>query len=212
MSTSLAVLQFAKWRRDRPRLTVTAKLVHSPASDTEDPNSGIGTPVMVERGRDVLNERVAIAITIANHGEQALQIVGVIVEGGAGDITNANQIVPSPLPAVIEPRSMVTVTVQKEFLDMESEVFFFGVVDALGRRHPVAATEAQTLIERAWEMPTRVAWFRRRDDPQAEPVRAFQARQPSSITSRPKAKSDRSLASRPVPKPSSSATDGGTES
>lgn len=199
VSTSLAFMQFVKWRRERPRLVVSAALSFASASDGEDPYEHLGTPVVVQQGRDVMNQRALVTITVANHGEKALQVVGVLVEDAniSGTISTT-QVVPSPLPAVVEPRSSVSVLLQKEFLDMSSQITFFGVVDALGRRHPVTKSEAKSVVERAWQLPTRAAWFQRRDDPGAEPVRAFQSKQPSNLTTRPKMGSDRPIASRPV--------------
>ncbi|MDH6198521.1 hypothetical protein M2272_005180 [Mycobacterium frederiksbergense] len=201
VSTSLAVLQFVKWRRERPRLIVNASLVYHPASRDEDPGEGFGTPLALQQDRDITYSRVVVKLDIANHGEQALQVVGVIIESSNSVTANANQVVPDGLPAVIEPRSSVVVELQKEFLDMTSEIRFFGVVDALGRRHAVPEANAKAVIERAWQLPTRVQWVRRRDDPDADPVQAFQAKQRSSITSRPRTASDRPLVSRVPSRP-----------
>ncbi|TDZ95246.1 hypothetical protein CCUG60885_01377 [Mycobacteroides salmoniphilum] len=202
VSTSLAVLQFAKWRRERPRLVVKASLEYVSASAGEDPNAGFGTPLVVKRDRDVLDQRVSVKLNVANHGEQALQVVAIIIEAsGSGPIVNVNQIVAEGLPAVIEPRSSVTVDLQKEFLDMASEIMFVGFVDALGRRHPVPDTNAKSAIESSWRLPTRVQWYQRRDDPEADPVQAFQAKQQSSITNRPRKQNERPLASRAVSRP-----------
>lgn len=204
VSTSLAVLQFVKWRRERPRLIVNALMSYHPSSGDEDPYLGLGTPVALQQDR----KRAVVSINVANHGEQALQVVGFIIEAGSPALVRVNQVVPDGLPAVIEPRSSVAVGLQKEFLDTESEILFFGVVDALGRRHAVPEASAKTLIETAWQLPTRVQWVCRRDDPDGERFQAFKALQPTSITTRPRTKSDRPLVSRAAPAPADRGLDG----
>jgi hypothetical protein len=154
-----------------------------------------GTPVVVKRGDDDLLEQVLISITVRNRGGRAIQISSVLVETLANDSLQAYEIVPSALPQTIDPEGSVVVTIQKEFLDDSHVVTFLGVLDALGRRHAVEVMMARNLIEASWALPTRVATYRRRDDPNKE-VRAFQTKDRFSMSRRPVAKMPSRIATR----------------
>jgi hypothetical protein len=204
LSTALAILQFVNWRRDRPKVSVTAAITLSPISDIEDPDTR-GTPVTVQHGSDALPEEMLITFTIVNGGGKALQISAVVIESIAGDHVNIKEITPHPLPVVLEPLTSIITTVQKETIDMEKSITFIGVVDALGRRYGVEEQACKALVLRSWEAPTRVAWFRRRDDPTAPMVQAFRMLDRSVLSTRPlrkgRWKTDHIIVDRAAPTP-----------
>jgi hypothetical protein len=202
VSTSLGALQFVNWRHARPRL-VLASTISNEATSLKDDDTTVGKLVHVQRGQDVLSELVTIKVTVVNHGDKALQLAAVVVESLAGDRINAQHVTPDPLPTVLEPRTGITLDLQKEYIDMADEIVFFGVVDALARRHPVPAEAAKNIILQSWGLPSRVKWFRRKDDPASEPVRACQMRQPCNMNSRPATNKDRPFITRqPLAPPS----------
>jgi hypothetical protein len=125
-----------------------------------------------------------ISFTIVNGGGKALQISGIVVESIAGDHINIKEITPNPLPVVLEPLTSIITTIQKETIDMESSITFIGVVDALGRRYGLEEQACKALVLRSWEAPTRVGWFRRKDDPAAPMIQAFRMFDRSVISTR----------------------------
>jgi hypothetical protein len=202
VSTSLGVLQFINWRHARPRLVVSCAISNE-ATSLKDDGTTVGKLVHVQRGRDVLSELVTVRVTVVNHGDKALQLAAIVVESLAEERVNVQHVIPDPLPTVLEPRTGITLDLQKEYLDMADQIVFFGVVDALARRHSVPAASAKSVISQSWDLPSRGTWFRRKDDPTSEPVRAFQTRQSSSMNSRPATKKDRPFITRqPLTPPS----------
>jgi hypothetical protein len=183
LSSMLAGYQVITQIRDRPRLKVTADFRFQPLKESQK-DAAVGTPTNIRRGRDVHLEEVLVVFTISNEGGAALQIFGVVVESLTKDLISISEITQSPLPHVLEPRTSIRVPIQKEFIDQNPAITFLGIVDALGRRHGIPRERARDLIFRSWSLPTRVAVYQRRDDPD-EKVRAFQARTPASISSRP---------------------------
>jgi len=211
LSTALAILQFVNWRRDRPKVSVHAKMRFSPISDVEDPNIR-GTPCMVERGADTLPEEMLVEFQIVNGGGKALQVSAIVVESIAGDHIDINEITPDPLPVILEPLTSIITTIQKETIDMGSSITFIGVVDALGRRYGLEEQACKALVSRSWAAPTRVGWFRRKDDLSAPLVRAFRMVDRSVISTRPlkqgRWKPDRVIVARAAPTPTNTnATD-----
>src|SRR5215210_3281901 len=97
LSTLLALAQFLQaWRR-RSRIVVDADLVYSSRGSH-------GTPVLIERGSDVLEETVSVRFTIRNLGGSPVQILGLLLESG-GSVArartlNTHQISPQGLPVV----------------------------------------------------------------------------------------------------------------
>lgn len=181
LSTTLAAIQLANWKANRPRLKVACRWE---AGTVEDPaGADIGTPVKVQRGRDILDEVHFLRMEVSNSGDKGIQISSVTLESFENGIIGVAEIVPSVLPTVLEPRAAITLTVQKGFIDCVSRVTFFGVSDALGVRHAASEESIRSVVRTSWEMPTAVQWFARRDDP-AIVISAFQAKQRSRLSSR----------------------------
>lgn len=183
LSTGLATLQFLTWLRARPRIKVDCNLEFMTSSG-DDENEAKGTIVPVIHDRDVYQEEVLVRFHITNHGDKGVQIVAVVLEAIAEQYIHTNEITPDPLPTILEPFTSIDMTIQKEFIDMELAITFLGVVDALGRRQSVPDVQCRDVVTKCWDMPTRVGWFVRRDDPEAPPVRAFQSKDKFRLSSR----------------------------
>jgi len=173
------------------------------SGDNED--EARGTIVTVVRDLDVLQQEVLVRFHISNHGDKGVQIAAVVMEAIGGQYINISEITPDPLPTILEPFTSIDVTIQKEVIDMESAIIFLGVVDVLGRRHSVPDVRCRELATKCWDMPTRVGWFARRDDPEAPLVRAYQIQDRGrlsrrAVTSLPKRKR-RPIVSRTEPEP-----------
>jgi len=139
--------------------------------------------MIVQSGDDFQFEEAVVTMNIANSGSLPLQISAVLLENPGADANTIaiTQIVPTPLPHTLDPRTSIEVEFQKEWIDMTEGVSFIGVVDALGRRHGLSPDEARELLEESWRLPTRVAEYSRRDDP-SKTAYAFQQRDPGTTS------------------------------
>ncbi|MEU4402566.1 hypothetical protein [Micromonospora orduensis] len=187
-------------RKPEAKLNLEAWIA-TPRRDSDDDNPH-GTPIKVKQGRDVMDAQIVIMMKILNIGERSVQVLAVLIESRIGDKIHIRQVEPSPLPLVVDPYTSVEVVFQKEHLDMDSEITFFGIVDGLGARYPLEAGKAIALVKQSWGLPTRVSWFRRRDDP-TEVVRAYQTKEKCTLSTREiktLKKAPKTLVSRDEPK------------
>ena len=175
LSTLLALGQAVNSWRQRSRITVSATMAYAPSGT-------YGTPVRVQRGKDLLDEVVSVSITIRNIGGVPVQVLGVLLEDLVADRLNVVQITPHGLPVVLDPGTTTMVQLEKEHLDDLAACTFIGVVDGTGHRHSVV--NPRSLIEDSWRLPTRLAVYQRRDEP-ADRVVAFQVADPAILTTRP---------------------------
>jgi hypothetical protein len=175
LATSIALAQFVTWWRKRVRVEVRTRIVRSSLGGVE-PQISRGTAVRVVRHADEFWEEILVGLEVRNKGGTPVQIVAVLVEFVDSGMVTSFQIVPDPLPSVLQPGTRIECSVQKEFLDSASAVTFFGVVDALGRRYAPPKAESIDVIGSSWCLPTRIGQFRSRKDANAPPVSAFPAR------------------------------------
>lgn len=181
LSTMLAVLQISTWRNARPRLTVTCQPMFKSVNDND--SDTFGTIVDVKQGGDILKNEMVIEFIVTNHGDKAVQVSAVVIESVDQRLLGTFHVSAKPLPIVLEPRTSEIIEVQKEHIDMTDSISFLGVVDATGRRHAAPRDQSIRLTEACWAAPTRVKWFRRKDDPSVA-VRAFQAKSNSRFKQR----------------------------
>jgi hypothetical protein len=181
LSTLLGATQVVAWARNRPRIKVDARISYAPLNKS-DVKGAKGTPVYVQHGDDILLEQAIVNITVVNEGALALQISAILIEELNDRIVSTKEIIAKPLPHALEPRTSITISFQKEFIDEASSITFIGVVDALGRRHAPPRERALMLIEQSWGLPTRLRKYQRRDD-HTKTVFAFQARDPANLSS-----------------------------
>lgn len=175
LATVIAITQFVGWWRSRVRVEVSTHFVRSALSPSEKDDAR-GTPMQVERDSEVLWEEALISLEVRNWGGKPVQIVAVLVESSEREGVQSFQVIPEPLPHVLEPGTRIEITLQKEVLDMGSAITFLGVVDALGRRYAPPDDQTTRVVQSSWASPTRVRRFRSRAHPDAAPVLAFQMR------------------------------------
>ena len=173
LATILALAQFIAWLRRRVNLEVVTGITRG-AVDEGERESSKGTPICVRRDDSDLWEEALVAIEIRNRGGTPVQIVGVLVEFIEDGKLSSFQVIPEPLPSVLQPVTRIECSIQKEFLDFAPAIVFFGVVDELGRRFAPARSESVAVISASWKLPTRVGNYRRRDGKDGETVSAFQ--------------------------------------
>ncbi len=183
VATGVAVFQVATHFRDNPRITVTAAFSYS-ASSEDRQSATRGTLRQVERDGVVLTEEMLISFNVVNHGRRAVQISSVYCEELQDAAFRTFELTPTPLPVTLEPLSSIEMSIQKEVIDMMDSVYSVGVVDALGRRHEISPDDVIEIARVSWNNPTRVAWYHRRDSPEATPVRAFQTQDNARLHSR----------------------------
>lgn len=161
------------WRslHDRPILKINAAI--SSATAGKD-RVAYGTRIETEHGE----KDFFVGITIRNHGKKSFQIAAVFVETQI-----LHQVRSLNLPAILEPGCLLETRIQKEWLD-DPETTTFGVLDGLGRRHAIPHDIARSLIEVSRKMPTNRCQYRKKDDPNAPPVWAWQLQDNSVIASR----------------------------
>src|SRR5680860_1840895 len=109
--------------------------------------SAYGTPIMVQRGNDVLEETVAIRFTIRNLGGNPVQVLGLVLETlvMSSHVLQTRQVTPDGIPVVLEPGTTIEANLQKEHLDLLEACTVIGVVDWTGRRHGVRSEQAARL-------------------------------------------------------------------
>lgn len=183
VATGVAVFQVGTRFRDNPRIAVTASFLYLASSEDEQ-STARGTIRQVDRDGVVLAEEMLISFNVVNRGRRAVQISSVYCEELQESAFRVFELTPAPLPITLEPLSSVEMSIQKEVIDMMDSISSIGVVDALGRRHEIPADDAVEVARVSWNAPTRVAWYRRRDSPEAPPVRGFQIQDNASLHSR----------------------------
>lgn len=200
-------------RKPQIALKVDVSLLYRTSGRDKTHRTTKGTPIQVRRGRDVQDEEVTLSMTVANAGERAVQVSAVVLEAVAGTSLNIRHITTEPLPAILEPYTSIDLEIQKEHIDFEDQITFLGVVDALGNRYAAPKEQSIRTITAAWSLPTRVDWFRRRDDPSGV-VRAYQSAENSRLSHRSLStmkKRPATLAARPVQQPPSASSQAGGE-
>lgn len=173
LSTVLAIKTLISTVRNKPRIKVIANLIY--LSCNEDDNT---------RGTKVYNDRggwseVLIEVKASNSGSESLQIVSVYID--EEESSSFKQIFPKNIPVVLEPRTQLQTTIQKEWID-NSKVAELGVLDALGKRHPIDGVELEDLIGRSNALPSNKKKYRYEET--GEEFEAFQIADPSSFNSR----------------------------
>ncbi len=161
LSTVLAIKTLVSAARDRPRISVDASLVFLSCSESDTTK---GTKVYQE-GRGW--SEVRIHIRVRNKGPQSLQIVSVFVQ----DSKTSHQIFPENIPAVLEARTQLETTIQKEWIDSVN-VQALGVLDAMGKRHNVRAKQLQEIVNRSNTLPSNKKKYRHKKT--GEEIEAFQ--------------------------------------
>ncbi len=173
LSTVLGVVELLKHLGDRARILVEADLSFRP---TEPEAATKGTRVQTKHGW----QEVLLSIRMANRGRRPMQITACVVEENNGHMT---QVIPDQMPVVLDPNTSLQVEIQKEWLD-EGEVTFFGVVDALGRKHGASGDALLGLLRRCRELPTNRKQYRHKET--GELVTAFQAKDQAVLSRRRK--------------------------
>jgi hypothetical protein len=182
ISTALAVLTFVKFLREKPRISVEATPIFTPAAGDDETH---GVLVRTRRGDDILWEEADIEIRVRNAGAQACQITDVFVETA----TTSQQVTPIGLPVVLEPKTSCSVRVQPEYFApkapaeeggmKEVTVEAVGVFDALGKKHPIPNKNLVTLVRFCSELPLRTARYKHKET--GNIVVAFQVKDTATI-------------------------------
>lgn len=171
LSTILAMKVIWSFARDVPRLNVDAALVYISCNETDVTK---GTKIQDKKG---LWSQVLLRIRVSNSGSKSLQLVSIYME----EETSSHQVFPENIPIVLEPRTQVETTIQKEWLD-NTQVQEFGVLDALGKRHPIEHQLLVELIRASNELASNKDKYRHKET--GEIVEAFQVKDRSSINSK----------------------------
>jgi hypothetical protein len=170
LATVLAVINIIKEYRQRPKLSVDAKLISRPCGEDEDTH---GVKIKVERGLHIISEEVLVEFTVRNSGLQSIQVNAVYVETE----TNIAQIIPSSFPVVLQPNTSVTASVQPELfvpLNIDPEaletdvmqldvVLSIGIFDALSNKHSVDKEKLDKVVKSCRALPLRVGVFKHTD-------------------------------------------------
>jgi hypothetical protein len=160
-STILAIRTFVSAARDRPQISVSASLVSLSCNESDTTK---GTKVYLEeRGWS----EVRIQIRVRNQGSRSLQIVSVFVQ----DSKATHQIFPENIPSILEPRTQLETTIQKEWVD-NVDVQALGVLDATGKRHDVPVKQVHETIEKSNALPSNKRKYRHKET--GEEVEAFE--------------------------------------
>jgi hypothetical protein len=171
LSTILALKALMSSARDKPRIKVNAELIFLSCNESDS-----------TKGTKVYNEKsgwseVRIRVKASNSGSKSLQIVSVYID----EEKSSHQIFPENIPVVLEPRTQVETTIQKEWID-KSQINELGVLDALGKRHAIEAIGLEDLLKKSNALPSNKKKYRQKKT--GEEVEAFQVADRSSINSR----------------------------
>ncbi len=171
LSTILGIKTLISVARDRPRIRVSADLLYLPCSKDAQTK---GTKIHDENGGW---REVRIGITASNAGSKSLQLVSVYLLGN----DRSDQIFPENIPVVLEPRTQVETTIQKEWVD-NTHVVELGVLDALGKRHAIAPVELDAIVAKSNLLPSNKKKYRHKET--NEEVEAFQVADRTSLHSK----------------------------
>jgi phage gp29-like protein len=114
---------------------------------------------------------------VSNSGSKPIQIIAIYID----QKDSSHQITPEKLHVVLDPGTQAEATIQKEWLD-NSETKEFGILDALGKRHPISQSNLKELSEKSNSLPTNKKNYENKET--GEIVQAFQVKDPASITSK----------------------------
>lgn len=171
LSTVLAIKTLISAARDKPRIKISADIVFLPCGEEGKTK---GTKIYDENSGW---REIRIGLKASNTGLKSLQIVSVyVVEENV-----SHQIFPENIPVVLEPRTQVESTIQKEWLD-NSHVIELGVLDALGKRHAIDTNELEGIIVRSNALPSNKKKYRHKET--KEEVEAFQVADKTSLHSK----------------------------
>lgn len=171
LSTILAGLAFWKFANDKPKLNVEAELIYISCSETDDTK---GTKIQDHKGNWF---EVCLKVNVSNSGSKPIQIIAIYID----QKDSSHQITPEKLHVVLDPGTQAEATIQKEWLD-NSETKEFGILDALGKRHPISQSNLKELSEKSNSLPTNKKNYENKET--GEIVQAFQVKDPASITSK----------------------------
>jgi hypothetical protein len=186
LSTCLAILTIAKFLREKPRISVEAIPVSIAASEGQDTH---GVLMRVKHGGEILWEEADIEIRVRNSGAQACQISDVFIETAS----MIHQVRPKGLPVVLDPNMSYSVRVQPEYFapkDLKTEgglanvpVEAVGVLDGLGKKHPIPAANLTMIVNRCAALPIRTAVYKNKVT--GKLVSAFQVKDAATLVSKP---------------------------
>lgn len=171
LSTVLAVKSLISSVRDKPRIGVSADLTFVPCAENDDTK---GTKYFTERGGW---SEMRIELNVRNSGNKSLQIVSVYIE----QVESTHQVFPENIPSILEPRTKLQTTIQKEWLD-DANVQELGVLDALGKRHAIEYIGLQKLISRCNDLPSEKRRYKHKET--GEEVIAWKVADRSSLHTR----------------------------
>jgi hypothetical protein len=171
LSTTLAIKTLVSAVRVKLKIKVSAELIYLACNEDDQTK---GTKVYIDRGGW---SKVRIGVKASNPGAKSIQIVSVYIN----EEKSSHQIFPENIPVVLEPRTQLQTTIQKEWLD-NSRVVELGVLDALGKRHSIGGVELEELIGKSNALPSNKKKYRNKET--GEEVEAFQVADPSSLNSR----------------------------
>lgn len=170
LSSLLVLKALLESVRDKPKINVSADITFIPC-DEDKPTKG----TKIHNERSGWSE-ILIRLKASNSGSKSLQIVSVYVD----EEKTSHQIFPENIPVVLEPRTQLKTTIQKEWID-KSNILSLGVLDALGKRHPIGKSELKELMLKSNALPTNRNKYRNKTT--GEEVEAFQAKDVASINS-----------------------------
>ena len=167
VATIIAIFEIQKEYRQRPKIKVDATLSFR---SCEEQGELRGVRLKVQRGPDIMTEEALVLVTIRNFGRQPNQICAVYVETE----NNVTQIIPTPLPAILDPNTSVTAEAQPEWFAPQIldetphqpaellwvKVVSIGALDALGKKHSISKENLKTLAQACEKLPLRIGVFK----------------------------------------------------
>lgn len=128
--------------------------------------------VVVEDERG-LERGLLLGLTAANRGQRPIQILRAYFDDGKAE----QQVTARGLPAILEPGTRVELELQLEWVATHGEgLAEMGLLDGLGRKHPVDKDSKDSIVRSTAAVGTRVRKYRRKEgaDPRMdEEVTAF---------------------------------------
>ncbi len=165
LSTGLAVLAIFRFWRERPRISVNARIIVKSASKEDETH---GVLRQAQRGDDLLWEEVDVEISVRNSGAEQCQISGVFVETGSALF----EVAPTNFPVILTPNTGSSALVQPEYIVpkkitlsgqlLDESVSAFGVFDALGNKHAIPESELNQIVTSCRGLPLRTSRYKHR--------------------------------------------------